>query len=84
MGELIWKMRVAFVVAAYWGGWSEADKADIGERIKAVIDAEDVDALMAWHAWLREVAGLDYLESRCRQIEQKIHQAAAQAGRVAA
>lgn len=84
MDELIAKMRKAFAVAVVWCDWPEADIAEYGALIRDAIAREDEAALQQWHTWLREEAGLDFLEPRCRLAEQHIHEAAEQATRAAA
>lgn len=72
------RMRQCFQVAAVWCGWSEADQAEIGAEIKAVLDSGD-EALAAWWAdYLEQASGLAHLTALCRAAEARIKDAAAQ------
>lgn len=66
------RMRVAFVVAAVWDGWSPADQEEYGAQIKAAIDAGDQVALEWWAEYLEKASGLTHLASLCRAAEGRI------------
>lgn len=66
------RMRRAFLSAAAWCGWTEADQAEIGAEIKAVVDAGDEEALAYWAERLEALAGWAHLAALCRAAEARI------------
>lgn len=66
------RMRVAFVVAAIWEGWSPADQAEYGAEIRAAIEAGNHVALEWWAEYLERASGLPHLTAACRAAEAHI------------
>ena len=77
------RMRRAFLSAAAWCGWSEADQAEIGAEIKAAVDAGNEEALAYWAARLEQLAGWLHLAQQCRAAEARIRTSAQQRRRAA-
>lgn len=77
------RMRRAFLSAAAWCGWSEADQAEIGAEIRAAIEAGNEEALAYWSARLEQLAGWTHLAARCRAAEARIRASAQQQRRAA-
>lgn len=72
------RMRRAFLSAAAWCGWSEADQAEIGAEIRAHVEAGNEEALAYWAAYLEYLAGWELLGRLCRAAEARIHAAVPQ------
>lgn len=70
------RMRRAFLGAAVWCGWSEADQDEIGAEIREHVEAGNEEALAYWARRLDELAGWDRLARLCRAAEARIHAAA--------
>lgn len=70
------RLRRAFLSAAAWCGWSEADQEDIGAEIRAAVEAGNEEALAWWAAYLEALAGWAHLTTLCRAAEARIHAAA--------
>lgn len=66
------RMRRAFLCAAAWCGWTEADQAEIGAEIKSALDAGNEEALAYWAARLEALAGWAHLAALCRTAEAHI------------
>lgn len=66
------RMRRAFLSAAAWCGWTEADQAEIGAEIKSALDAGNEDAPTYWAAHLEALAGWAHLAALCRAAEARI------------
>jgi len=77
------RMRVAFVLAAAWEGWSASDQAEYGAAIRAALEANDEPALAWWEQCLEQASGLAYMADLCRAAEARI-KAAAEARRKSA
>ncbi len=75
------RMRVAFVLAAAWEGWSAEDQAEYGTAIRAALDGGDEAVLAWWEQYLDQASGLSYMAGRCRAIEAGIKAAAETRGR---
>lgn len=78
------RMRRAFLSAATWCGWSEADQDEIGAEIRGHVEAGNEEALAWWARRLDELAGWDRLARLCRAAEARIHAAAAERRKEAA
>lgn len=78
------RMRQAFLGAAVWCGWGEADQDEIGAEIRGHVEAGNEEALAYWARRLDELAGLDRLARLCRSAEARIHAAAAERRKEAA
>lgn len=78
------RMRRAFIGAAVWCGWSEADQEEIGAEIRGHVEAGNEEALAYWAKRLEELAGWDRLARLCRATEERIHAAAARQRKAAA
>lgn len=66
------RMRLAFVVAAVWAGWSAEDQAEYGAQIRGAIDSGNQVALEWWADYLEQASGLEHLTSSCRAAEARI------------
>jgi len=66
------RMRRAFLGAAAWGGWTEADQAEIGAEIRSHVEAGNEEALAWWAARLEALAGWAHLATLCRAAESRI------------
>lgn len=66
------RMRRAFLCAAAWCGWTEADQAEIGAEIKSALDAGNEETLAYWAARLEALAGWAHLATLCRAAEARI------------
>lgn len=69
------RMRRAFLCAAAWCGWREADQAEIGAEIRCHVEAGNEEALDYWAAYLEELAGWELLGRLCRAAEARIKSA---------
>lgn len=60
MQKVIEKMRADFALVAEErrgrGDWDEALEREIGAAIKAAIEADDVEMIACWAAWLADLA----------------------------
>ena len=66
------RMRRAFLCAAAWCGWTEADQEEIGAEIRAAIETGNEEALAYWAKQLEELAGWARLATLCRAAEARI------------
>ena len=66
------RLRRAFLSAAAWCGWSEADQEEIGAEIRAVIEAGNEEVLAWWAAYIESLAGWAHLATLCRAAEARI------------
>ncbi len=79
------RMRRAFIGAAAWCGWSEADQTEISAEIRTAVDTGNEEVLAYWAACLEELAGWARLATLCRAAEARIRiQRAAERDRQAA
>jgi hypothetical protein len=69
------RLRQCFLVAARMRQWSEAEQAEIGAEIGAVLQAGDAEAIAAWLQHLEEASGLAHLGQCCRAAEARIRAA---------
>lgn len=72
------RMRRAFIGAAVWAEWSEADQEEIGAEIRMAVETDNEEALAYWAARLEELAGWARLATLCRAAEARIRAAARQ------
>lgn len=70
------RLRRAFLSAAAWCGWSEADQEEIGAEIRGHVEAGNEEALAWWATYLEALAGWANLARLCRAAEARIHAAA--------
>lgn len=66
------RMRCAFLCAAAWCGWTDADQEEIGAEIRAHVESGNEEALAYWAARLDALAGWAHLASLCRAAEARI------------
>ncbi|MFV5212803.1 hypothetical protein ACLIIZ_03630 [Azonexus caeni] len=62
MDRIIQKMRHDWPLVAEdrraCGDWSETDEAEIGQTIKAVVEAGDADQIAMWARWLADLSAV--------------------------
>lgn len=78
------RMRRAFLAAAVWCEWSEADQDEIGAEIRGHVEAGNEGALAWWADYLEALAGWASMATLCRAAEARILASAAEQERQAA